>query len=401
MSIFRLITITLSITLLVACGGGGGGGGGLTATTGTPAGVEPPREITLGGRTVTIGDENGVAPLSGLNSFTPSMASPTMQAVIENRQQRNYLLFSDFTGVENDDFINSHSVPSDQPYYSGQVAASDQPFRKYTRLPDDPINPPFCSDLVGGCLTQAPPFWDLFDIRSDIRDLSFVSVDAVRGRNSGPAGVKDYFDKSTYRSRISSTEKVGDISFARGNLKVTRISGEKSTPLEFETFAGWLDGGVFGSIQLSIGESGGKEYLFTSYYLGNRGQDDMTPSGTGSATWEGAAVASIKNATAIEDGWGFVRGEATIGIEDLANPEVDLRFDNWHTINGREVSLPATTFDNIPLGEGSSFFSPSRPDTSTALDRMVKGEFHGDNHKHVGGTFYTETLSGAFGAVRQ
>ena len=219
---------------------------------------------------------------------------------------------------------------------------------------------------------------------------------------------------SSYRSRTSSTATTGGVSFARGSLTATRR--HDNTPLEFQTFAGWLGGGFFTTTQVSIGESGREQYrLFSQYH----NHSDLCcgrgpiPSGTGSAIWEGVAVASIKDAAAIEDDWAFIRGDATVDIDDLENPDVDLRFDNWHLINGRELSLPAVIFDGAEFqGAYSGYYDETcYPDCGGRVvagrfelvesSKGVAGTFHGVNQRSVGGVFETETLAGAFGAVRQ
>lgn len=368
---FRLIAISLSLTLLVACGGGGGNS---TASSGNNRVATPIETLSVGSRTITIGGDNGVAPLSGLNSFTPSITSPTMQAVRE--------------------------IGADSEFYF-----TAQGYGQLGKIGD------CCGGVPGEALPGDPQDHSHFDkqFRSSdpeynnwlfIRDLSQIHPTAVSCRHSGCEGkqIEDYFVDSSYRSRTSSIATIGDISFARGSL--TAIRRHDNTPLEFQTFAGWFDNRIFATMRISIGEPGREQYRLHSYY-GHHADyccgGGTAPTGTGSARWAGAAVASIKDAAAIEDDWSFIRGDATIEMDDLSTPYVDLRFDNWHLINGREVSLPATIFEGAEICLPCNAGHFSLRDTSGA----VSGTFHGDNQSEVGGIFETETLAGAYAGVRQ
>ena len=384
-----------SLTLLIACGGGGGGS---TASSGSDRVATPIETRSIGNQIITIGGEDGVVPLSGLDRFTPSIISPTMQTFRdfseEDEDAEHYVRGTSGTmgriGICCTEEYDSGALPGD-PERHTHYAKSGEPSKitesgewEYVGLP--------------------PP-----------RDLSGIHPAAVScqlhacGEEGEP---EDYFVDSSYRSRTSSTATVGGVSFARGSLTATRR--HDNTPLEFQTFAGWLGSGFFKTTQISIGESGREQYRLYSHYLHHSDHCcslEPAPSGTGSAIWEGAAVASIKDAAAIEDDWSFIRGDATIDIDDLANPDVDLRFDNWHLINGRAVSLPAVIFDGAELGRGNYYHESCHPDCTGKITtggfilqeskRYVVGSFHGANQRGVGGAFETEMLQGAFGAVRQ
>ena len=193
------------------------------------------------------------------------------------------------------------------------------------------------------------------------------------------------FTDEEYTSTITPSETIDGVDFARGSLTGTRDTD--NAPLEFETFTGWLDGSIFGTIQTSVGASGSEQYRFISYTIGIPATDN--PSATGSetsATWGGAAVATVK------ENRRFLRGEATITIPDLTDADVDLMFDNWHTVTGQEVSsMPAITYQDLPLTSGA--FASS--------DNKVQGRFYGTDHNEVGGIFYDDDISGAFGGTRQ
>ena len=71
-------------------------------------------------------------------------------------------------------------------------------------------------------------------------------------------------------------------------LTATRSSD--SAPLEFQTFAGWLDDTAFGVVQASIGESGSRQYNFLTYSIGEYNSSNIA--GSGQMTWQGKAVGS-------------------------------------------------------------------------------------------------------------
>lgn len=378
----RLVGIALPV-LLVACGGGGGGS---TAGTGGNDRVESPIEfVSVGGFITTIGGDNGVAPLSGLSSFTPSITSPTMQAVreIDLKGEHHVML----TLSEISELGSCCKIIGILPGDDGQL---DAYFSKFFNM------------------------HDAIELPLPMTDLSLVHPNAPSCRVSCVSRPpEDYFADSTYRSRTSSTAIIGDVNFARGSLTATRA--HDNTLLEFQTFAGWFDGRIFTTKQILIGESGSKQYRFISYYLASADRyidpdyhhssfyGGTTPSGTGSAIWEGVAVASIKDVAAIEHGWSFIRGDATIDIDDLTNPDVDLRFDNWHLIDGREVLLPVIIFEGAEINRFGNFisFNDDLPSLNGFRRPQAEGVFHGDNQEAVGGTFETKTLAGAFAGVRQ
>ena len=394
MKIITTFATMFSLILLVACGGGGGGS---TASIGSPAGTggaptgddrvsHPPETRSLAGRTITIGGDDGVAPLSGLTSFTPTITSSTTSAFKEIAQVR----ISPSNGYAKKIMSGTHVELGyyERRHYSfegwggGCRGTGGHPTFCTLGLPGDTHS--YIWSSLGDIDTSHEA---LVESVRHIHDLSLIT-------NS------KYFAPSSFKSRISSSATIGDVTFARGSLEATRA--RDNAPLEFQTFAGWLNGRIFATRRIEVGESTDKRYFFKPYYLNRPGAG--MPVGTGSATWEGAAVASIKDAAAIEDGWSFIRGDSTIDIDDLENPDVDLRFDNWKTIDGREVSLPATIFNNVPFVEGRHSFDTGyfrfRYKEGSLL--QVYGKFRSTGQEQaVGGIFESKTLSGAFHAVRQ
>ncbi|MCY4032021.1 MAG: hypothetical protein OXF05_07885, partial [Hyphomicrobiales bacterium] len=171
-----------------------------------------------------------------------------------------------------------------------------------------------------------------------------------------------------------------DVTLARGNLTATFAGSE----LEFQTFAGWMDGSVFGTTQIAIGNTS-PQYRFVSYAVGVPATDNPSAAG-GSATWEGSAVASIKADRT------FILGDAEITV-NFADTNVDLMFDNWRGLDNQAVSgMSAITYEDLTLTDGA--FERSG-------NEQVEGRFYGTGHAEVGGFFNTETVTGAFGGTRQ
>ena len=337
----RLTTIILSLALLVACGGGGGGNSTaiMTPTTGNPN--TPP----TGG-----GGGGNVNPLADLADFMPTANSSSIRAV------QNIINVTDVS-IDISDSFQEESLGNDS-----SARCSSQ----------------FCSiELPGSPNTLA-------FLKDNLADLSLVRRSA-------------FFSNSNYSSEITNgtvIEGIEGITFARGNL--TGMRAADSTPLEFETFAGWLNGSVFGTIQVSIGLSAGEQYRFISYGAGVYTDSTSSPapnptaigSETTSARWEGATVASIKASRE------FIFGDATITV-NFTDTNVDLEFDNWRNLNNQELSnMAPITYEDVGLGRGR--FSLRKNSNFVAF-----GRFYGTDHAEVGGWFNTEDVTGAFGGTRQ
>ncbi len=104
------------------------------------------------------------------------------------------------------------------------------------------------------------------------------------------------------------------------------------------------------------------------------------PAGTGRATWTGIAEASPTGA------FERVAGTATLTIEDLSRPRVDVDI----ALDGVEAPLKWT---DMPLAGG-------RFAAGTAGTDRLEGRFHGPAHQEAYGVFDTADWLGAFGARR-
>ena len=302
----------------------GGGGGGSSAAV---APTTPP--------TTTPTSPN---PLTNLNNFMPTANSSTIEDVIERVGATNTDLdVSDQADVEN---FGSETT---------QAPCSN-----------DTCNFSLLNDSI-----------DVVILTLNVEDISLV-------RNRARSF-------SQYNSRVTDDVSVGDVNLARGNLQTTAVN---NTPVEFETFAGWLDGSVFGTTQIEFGATGSEEYRFVSYTVGIPSGSNPTTTGsqTTPATWDGVAVASIKADRT------FILGDAEITV-NFMDSNVDLMFDDWRGLDNQAVSgMSAITYNDLALSSGS--FTGSG-------NEQVSGRFYGADHAEVGGFFNSRTVTGAFGGTRQ
>ena len=302
-------------------------GGGGGSTVATPTAP------TNGGMTVN--------PLADLTNFVPTENSLTIQAV---------------QGIAG---TTDASIVIDEIFEAGSLDRSHAT----------------CIDEAGFCQTELPGNRaSLRFSKNNITDISLVI------NNS-------FF--SAYNSEITNGIIIEGITYARGNLIGTRMAD--NTPVEFQTFAGWLDGSIFGITQIEVGESGNEQYRFGAYHVGvpNTSNPTATESEATSATWAGVTVATIKTDRT------FIRGDATITIPDLANADVDLEFDNWRNLDNQQLSsMQAISYEDLMLTRGRfSLVSTGQVE--------VRGQFYGTGHMEVGGYFNTMDVTGAFGGTRQ
>ena len=347
MNTTRMLAIALPMMLLMACGGGGGGTAAVAPTPmNMPDPMNPPTTTppTDGGGTPN--------PLANLANFESSTGHSTIQMVSEIATNSNVDLLTssvaevgNFGSEENTNCIPSRNVCS------------------VPRLPnDDP--------------TASLRFEIGQSVVSRVRDVSLI-----------PQASAYFF--GDYTSMVTAGVSNSNVTLARGNLMGTRVSDERGmsvagAPIEVQSFAGWLDGSIFGTTQISAGTSGSEEYRFISYLAGVPATDN--PSSTGSATWEGAAVASIKADRT------FILGDATVTV-NFTDTNVDLMFDDWRGLDNQAVSgMSAISYEDLTLTGGA--FEGSGND-------QVQGRFYGTDHAEVGGFFNTADVTGAFGGTRE
>lgn len=178
-----------------------------------------------------------------------------------------------------------------------------------------------------------------------------------------------------------------------------RTTGERAFRAKF--YGGWLEEGAFFvnrailTVRDQRGQPIGLGTVFDASALGVA--NDVAPAVTQniSGTWKGMMVGTdvSDNVTRGQ----FVRGDATLSIDDFANPDVDVAFSNLHDLetgaklDGR--SIPA--WEDIPLDGGAFGEKPVG-----SID-YIQGQFVGENHAGVVGVFERSEIIGSFGAARQ
>lgn len=149
------------------------------------------------------------------------------------------------------------------------------------------------------------------------------------------------------------------------------------------TYAGWLDGSIFGLADAHFDPGGEMDRRIALGFSVGR-VSGSNPAGTGSATWNGLMIAGTKQADHV------IQGDATIDIDDLASPDVDILFSNiWNLNTGGSVS---DMIWNDLVVIGGRFNSTANGE--------IEGSFYGTTHQEVGGVFDRAGFIGGFGADR-
>ena len=152
---------------------------------------------------------------------------------------------------------------------------------------------------------------------------------------------------------------------------------------ETHNWGGWANHMNFGVAQRSSNDGN----TFQSLAFGNA--PGTNPVGTGGATWNGVMIGNDVSAT--ESRGDSILGDATISIDDLANPDVDVAFTGIYNLFTSE-GLDDMTWDNLAVANGA-FGDGSGSD-------RISGNFYGPNQEEVGGIFERDDILGAFGAKR-
>ena len=306
---------------------GGGGSGGATA-------VAP-----------TDGGGGNVNPLAGLADFMPTENSSSIRAV-------QNIVNPDGTHIDVSSLFETEGL-------NGTTVV--------------------CATTGVACTATFPGAdFTLAFVKNDFADISLIFNNA-------------FFSEGSYRSEITDgipIEGIEDITFARGNLRGTRAGDD--TPFEFETFSGWLDDSIFGTIQVKFGLSGSEQYRFASYGAGVPYETNPVAAEESetSATWAGATVASIKASRE------FIFGVATVTV-NFEDTNIDLEFGNWHDLNNQELT------DMETITYASTSFANGRFVTRSNNITEAFGHFYGEEGETVIGWFNTPDVTGAFEGTRQ
>lgn len=150
------------------------------------------------------------------------------------------------------------------------------------------------------------------------------------------------------------------------------------------TYAGWLDGSIFG-ISTLRSERGEQviNRIGTGISVGS--VSGSNPTGTGAARWEGLMIGGTKEGVAH-----VIQGDAVIDIDNLMEPDVDIRFSSTFNLNTGEF-IRDMTWTDLDVTDGRF---------SSTDNGEIEGSFYGTTHQEVGGVFDRAGFVGGFGAER-
>ena len=109
---------------------------------------------------------------------------------------------------------------------------------------------------------------------------------------------------------------------------------------EYQNYSGWLEHSAF-TAQLQKEGAGNMEVSGLGVYsFGMAVSSQVTPSGGGKITWEGVMVGALKTNDNI------VHGDATIDIDNLSSPDIDVEFKNIRNLSSGE-DVDDIMWDNL------------------------------------------------------
>lgn len=150
---------------------------------------------------------------------------------------------------------------------------------------------------------------------------------------------------------------------------------------QHQSYGGWLDGSIFAVSAAVFDES---LAVLAGFSAGN--DSGSNPTGTGSAAWSGIMVGAFHRSISRID---VIQGDASIDIDDLSSPDVDVAFTDIKNLDARS-DVDAMSWSNLVLNNGAF----------AAVDGSIEGAFYGANHEEVGGAFDRNNIIGSFGASR-
>ena len=178
-----------------------------------------------------------------------------------------------------------------------------------------------------------------------------------------------------------------------------RSGGERTFSARF--YGVWLDDGAFFVNETTLtvrderGEPLGLGTVFDASALGVANDAAPAPVRDMTATWVGVMVGADVSDTVTRGQ--FLQGDATLVIDDLADPAIDVAFSDFRDLDtgARLADRTIAGWQNIPLDGGSFGAKP------TGSDDYIQGRFVGENHGGVVGIFERSNVVGSFGGNRQ
>lgn len=117
---------------------------------------------------------------------------------------------------------------------------------------------------------------------------------------------------------------------------------------------------------------------------------------TGAARWNGYMFGSETGPATASAPIASVAGDAEISIANFLDPQVAVNFRNIEEV-GSGRAREDIGWTGIPLADGA-FRSEGG---AAAPNKWISGQFHGADHRNVGGLFRSSGIVGAFGAARE
>ena len=176
-------------------------------------------------------------------------------------------------------------------------------------------------------------------------------------------------------------------------------SGDRAFSAKF--FGAWLDDGAFfvNEATLTVSDEGGRPdglgTVFDASAVGVANDAAPAPVRGMSATWVGMMIGADVSDTVTRGQ--FLGGDATLVIDDLADPDVDVVFSDFRDLEtgARLADRTIAPWRDVPLAGGSFGSKPA------GSDDYIQGRFVGEDHAGVVGIFERSNVVGSFGGNRQ
>ena len=136
------------------------------------------------------------------------------------------------------------------------------------------------------------------------------------------------------------------------------------------------------------GQPDGLGTVFDASALGVENHAAPAPVQGMSATWAGMMIGADVSDTVTRGQ--FIRGDATLVIDDLANPDIDVVFSEFRDLEtgAKLAGRTIAPWRDIPLAGGSFGDKPA------GSDDYIQGRFVGENHAGVVGIFERSEVVG-------
>ena len=211
------------------------------------------------------------------------------------------------------------------------------------------------------------------------------------------------FGSSHFAARLEDSLELKPETRAVNGVTLVEGYGQRSGDRAFRAkfFGAWLDDGAFFVNETTLtvrdgsGQPDGLGTVFDASALGVANDAAPTPLPGMSATWTGMMIGADVSDTVTRGQ--FLRGDATLVIDDFASPDVDVVFSDLRDLEtgARVAGRTIAPWKDIPLAGGSFGSKPA------GSDDYVQGRFVGEGHAGVVGIFERGNVVGSFGGNRQ